>query len=697
MQKQSKRVSALAMMGALAVTAGSLAGAPAASAESNAPYLVGAGIYDITGAVAETGAFGYAANQEMNGLQERLYSHAYVMGDPKTGKRVVFVSADAGAMFQSVKLGVVNKLKAKYGSRYVDSNVMLSATHTHVANSGQSHDKLYQIAGADKSGSGYDQRNFDAMVNGIVASIERADANVEPGNISVTSGNLSGATKNRSAKAYEANKDAGSFDSNVNETMTVLKLTSASGQPVGMINWFSTHPTQFSKDTTHISGDTKGRAQYEFEKKMKSDPTKAKTFVAAFASSDEGDVVSTQGNSKSAPGFGGSSDDFVNTEIDGMRQYTRGEQLWNGPSTPVTGPIDSRGRWANFADYTVKGEYTQGAGDKKLCKPARGWSFAAGAENGPSDIPGIYEGMTKGSFSVTDKYNKIDTSALGGLTRFALASLTTILGADDACQEEKAVLLPDGKLGMAPTAAPVQILRIGNVALVGVPAEATTMSGRRIRAEVSKQLAGTGVDNVVVAGLTNSYMGYLTTREEYAKQHYEGASTEFGPNQLGAFLQEYSGLAKAMRDGTGVSNQVTPTTKSGGASRAGVVLDDKPLSQSFGQALTQPKASYSRGETATAVFRGGHPKNDFRTQRSFLEVQRKEGSQWVTYLTDRDWDTSYTWKREGASYSRTTVDWRIRGDVPAGTYRLVQTGDWKNGWNGKVSPYTGTSQEFTVN
>ena len=81
LQKQSKRVSALAMMGALAVTAGSLAGAPAASAESNAPYLVGAGIYDITGAVAETGAFGYAANQEMNGLQERLYSHAYVMGD----------------------------------------------------------------------------------------------------------------------------------------------------------------------------------------------------------------------------------------------------------------------------------------------------------------------------------------------------------------------------------------------------------------------------------------------------------------------------------------------------------------------------------------------------------------------------------------------------------------------------------------
>ena len=123
------------------------------------------------------------------------------------------------------------------------------------------------------------------------------------------------------------------------------------------------------------------------------------------------------------------------------------------------------------------------------------------------------------------------------------------------------------------------------------------------------------------------------------------------------------------------------------------------------RATTPPPAPPSTPSTVNETFLPEQPLLSSRrqdgwsaaAQRSFLEVQRKEGSQWVTYLTDRDWDTSYTWKREGASYSRTTVDWRIRGDVPAGTYRLVQTGDWKNGWNGKVSPYTGTSQEFTVN
>ncbi|NHC32056.1 hypothetical protein G6557_08575 [Dermacoccus nishinomiyaensis] len=50
--------------------------APADAASGDA-YLVGAGLYDITGAVAETGAFGYAANQTMTGLHARLYARLH--------------------------------------------------------------------------------------------------------------------------------------------------------------------------------------------------------------------------------------------------------------------------------------------------------------------------------------------------------------------------------------------------------------------------------------------------------------------------------------------------------------------------------------------------------------------------------------------------------------------------------------------
>ena len=42
---------------------------------------------------------------------------------------------------------------------------------------------------------------------------------------------------------------------------------------------------------------------------------------------------------------------------------------------------------------------------------------------------------------------------------------------------------------------------------------------------------------VVIAGLTNTYSSYITTREEYGAQRYEGASTIFGPSTLDAYIQ----------------------------------------------------------------------------------------------------------------------------------------------------------------
>ena len=65
--------------------------------------------------------------------------------------------------------------------------------------------------------------------------------------------------------------------------------------------------------------------------------------------------------------------------------------------------------------------------------------------------------------------------------------------------------------------------------LVAVPFEMTTMAGRRLRETVRERLAPVGVEHVVIAGLSNAYAGYLTTRQEYAKQDYAGASTHFGP------------------------------------------------------------------------------------------------------------------------------------------------------------------------
>lgn len=670
-----------------------LSGRPAATAS---PYLVGAGSYDITGAVAEAGAFGYAARQDMAGLHQRLYARSFIIGDPVSDRRVVFVSADLGAIFPSVTTAVLDRLRARFGDRYSSSNVMLTATHTHAATSGLAHEKLYQIAGADRPGYGYAERDLDTVVTGIVRSVERADANLEPGHVELASGELTGVTKNRSIPAYDANPDAAEHPHNVNTTMTQLKLTSADGRPVGLVNWFAIHPTSFSNTAAVISGDSKGFAQYTAEQRWGASLTDPKAFVAAFANADAGDTVAVAGNSHSSAGFQGADNDYLNAEKAGRAQIDKAVQLWDGPGRQLTGGIDHRSRWVDFGNYTVGAAYTGGAGERRLCAPARGFSFAAGSENGPSEIPGIYEGMTRDTFALDDAFNKVDQSPLGTLVRTAFGAVA--LPWQDPCHEEKPVLLPDGAWGWAPTVLPVQLFRIGSLAIMAVPGEPTTAAGRKLRRTVLDVLRADGVDTVVLAGPANAYGGYLTTREEYAKQHYEGASTEFGPHELGAFQQEAAKLADAMKGGTAVADDRKPPRIAQDLTlqRPGVVFDDVPAGQVFGEVLTQPAASYVAGQTASAVFRGAHPKNDYRTQGTFLKVQQLRDGVWVDHLTDRDWDTSYLWKREGVAYSRTTVEWRVRAGTPAGTYRLVQTGDWKNGTSGQVNPYTGISRSFTV-
>ena len=135
--------------------------------------------------------------------------------------------------------------------------------------------------------------------------------------------------------------------------------------------------------------------------------------------------------------------------------------------------------------------------------------------------------------------------------------------------------------------------------------------------------------------------------------------------------------------------------------QTGVVFDDKLLWVEFGGVVTNASASYTRGQTASVKFWGGHPKNNLRRQGSFLQVQRKSGTSWVTVANDWDWETKYRWQRYDCAptygCSHVTTEWKIPADAPLGIYRIRHDGDWKSGWDGLIRPYTGYSREFTVN
>jgi hypothetical protein len=111
--------------------------------------------------------------------------------------------------------------------------------------------------------------------------------------------------------------------------------------------------------------------------------------------------------------------------------------------------------------------------------------------------------------------------------------------------------LPAEPAPLVPHVLPFQLIRIGRVAIAGVPAELTATAGLRLKARIRSQF-GPGVTHLAISNYTNAYSGYVTTPQEYGAQHYEGASTLYGPHTLAAYLQTFDALVAACDGRAGI-------------------------------------------------------------------------------------------------------------------------------------------------
>lgn len=105
--------------------------------------LVGRELADATGEPLGAGMNGYAVPEQTSlGIQCRQYARAFIFADPTRaedpGARICHVTVDTGLMFQSVHLEVIRRLRERFGELYGAQNVLIHATHTHVAPGGTS-------------------------------------------------------------------------------------------------------------------------------------------------------------------------------------------------------------------------------------------------------------------------------------------------------------------------------------------------------------------------------------------------------------------------------------------------------------------------------------------------------------------------------------------------------------------------------
>jgi neutral ceramidase len=615
--------------------------------------------------------------QRTRGIHMRLRSRAFVFAEPGPGKRVAIVIAELGHVFQAVKQEVARQLRADpvLGAFYDEKNVLISATHTHSGPGGYSHYDLYNL-----SVLGFVEQNFTVITSGIVESIRRAHAGLTPGRILINRGRLEDCGWNASEEAYERNpaEERDAWGESTDRTMTLLRLETTEGGPLGMLNWFPVHPTNLGNTIRIISGDNKGLAAYLFEKEMGTDYSAPDTFAGAFAQSNAGDVSPSL--------FWGYPDgihDFERMEILGGRQYEKARDLFQGAVVPLRGGIDYRHTYVDFSRAHLEPEWIQD-GDTAVdtCHAAIGVSMLAGSTEDSVGLPFIPEGVT-----------------CGGET----GDCIPIVPEDQPCHREKYVILSLGRrtpVPWTPEILPVQVLKIGNLAVIGQPTEISTMSGRRLRNTVREALAGTGVEHAVIASLSNAYAGYVVTREEYASQQYEGASTHFGPYTLNAFQKSFHTAAAALARGEDLPPGPTPrdlTSHQTPSPFPGVRYDETPPGTEFGEVLQQPLPVARHGETVTAVFRGAHPGNDLKTQSSYLFVERqREDGTWTGVALDGDPETRFYWDREGRAGSWISITWEIPAGAEPGAYRIRHEGHWKSSETEEIAPYSGMTDPFRV-
>jgi len=685
-------------------TAGLLVSLLAASIDAGS-YNIGVGRADITGPAAEIGMMGYAKQgQNTAGIHIRLYSRAYIVEDPETGVRVVFVSADAGMMGQLVKKYAIEKLDTLYPGLYTEQNVAISSTHTHSGPAGFLQYVLFNIPNL-----GFLHQTMDAMVDGIVESIKRAHESVVPGDIYLGSDIVEDANINRSPTSYEANpeEEKAKYPSNTDKEMLQLQFYSDNKEPLGVLNWFAVHPTSMNNTNHLISGDNKGAASQMMERAMDPDyVTGQGPFVAAFASTNLGDVSpntkgpkcmdtglecdvehsTCDGRVQMCVAFGPGEDMFESTKIIADRQFQVSKKILENTEghVKVEGSVKFAHQWVDMTKYEVT---LDDGSTATTCKAAMGYSFAAGTTDGPGEFD-FTQGTTTGN----------------PFWDFISGLLKDPGPETEACHAPKPILLDTGEVTIPyawhPSIIDTQIIKIGQMHLLAFPGELTTMAGRRLRETVHQTIKDLGEDTVpVVAGLSNTYTHYVATFEEYQKQRYEAASTLYGPHTLRAYQHQYAKLATAMTadEELPAGNPPNDLLDSQISFIPGVVYDHTPGAHLFGDCVQEP-ADALAGDTVSAKFISGHLRNNLMLDSTYLKVQRlQEDGEWLTVAVDNDWETRLHWHRTNVlmGESEVTITWDVTDETPHGEYRIVHQGHYKHILRG-ITAYEGASRTFTV-
>lgn len=501
--------------------------------------------------------------------QSPLHARAVVLRDD-AGKSVVFCCLDLGYVTQAMRAQSVSRLQQALGDSFDEACFVLTCTHTHSGPGGCSHDVLYNLVTP-----GFQPAHLAAVVEAVAGTVLAAWRDCAPTALSLGTGDFEDAVPvawNRSLAAWNRNPDVTRHDMHdchraMDRQMQVLTLSRA-GRARAMISLFGVHATCLGNSLDRHDGDNKGYAALQAEAVLGGEGA-----VAIFAQGTAGDIsphYHGPGQQARRDAIQG-EDEYRYAAENGAHQSRLALALAAGMQRPVEGALDGILTYVDFSQVHAHPDFTGGDTEAWTTEPCHGLAFFAGTPVDGHGLPPAlaaplrlaaralkrWRGSCFSRLSPADRAHYRRLYAAQGPKdiliesgrKLALGRPLTQLGLPDAVDPLVAEINRQAAAGaithsdLVPSVLPLQIVRIGTLALVCCPGEFTTTAGRRVRDVVRQTLAGSGIEQVLICTYCNDYMGYVTTREEYQEQAYEGGHTVYGQWTLAAFQTRFRQLA----------------------------------------------------------------------------------------------------------------------------------------------------------
>lgn len=661
-----------------------------------AVFRAGLGRADIT-PPAQVGLGGNGPEgAKANGQRQRLYARALVLEDAR-GSRLAIVVADLPLSSALLHRRVAGLIEPQ--TRIGVDRLIISATHTHSGPGHYFEAKVYNEEGS--SVVGFDPVMLDSLARRIQGAVEAAVADLRRAHVVWGSRNVWGFTRIRSLPAMirnlpqpQALPDAptGLLPEYrlVDPEMSMLRIDqwdAAAGafRPAGAFTIFAMHGTGNASGTELLDGDIHGLVARRLERHIDSLTHPGQwpfvpRSVHLFANGTEGDV---------SPAWTPQS--RCNTPtltplplLDGP--FTPFLWQWK-PNTPthLAACIHAARQGVELIGEGV-GRAAVALYDSLQPASADGWELSRAFTTLPLQdtvrVRGICPTPAIGMSALVgaaDAHTRMNGWRILGALPVGLEEGPNSPNPNTpGCHAQKHTLL-DVLLGSFPVPliaggfpshAQLTVFRIGNRIVGTLPAEVTTTAGRRMRTAMlsAARSSGIAVDAALIVGLTNGYLEYITTAEEYTAQYYEGGSTLYGPGEAAMFGRELAALVTELSANTVLPADRLPFSAAPGKPHT-ILKQRKPGQHGATPVVATPTCS---GDSLYAHFSYGAVQDwadSTGTAGTEPRVAVLSGAAVVA------WDDDAAIELHLRSLKAYPARWELRWAVPAaGKYRVRVTG-----------------------